>query len=106
MRGASVSEPTIEDGNMASRSFSRRAVLVALGGVAAGTLVSSTISARRYGPGASPRSRWKSYVADGTAGLAAAFPFAAVTLLESPFRANQSRNTSYLEFVDPDRLLH
>jgi uncharacterized protein len=88
---------------MTSRSVSRRAALVALGGVAAGTLVSSTISGR---PGASPQSRWKSYVADGTVGLAAAFPLAAVRLLQSPFRANQERNTSYLEFIDPDRLLH
>ena len=87
---------------MISRSVTRRAVLVALGGAAAGTLVSSTISGR---PGAA-KSRWGSYVADGTAGFAAALPLAAVKLLESPFRENQSRNTSYLEFVDPDRLLH
>ena len=46
------------------------------------------------------------YVPDGIAGLAAAFPRAAVQLLDSPFRANQERNTSYLLFVDPDRLLH
>jgi uncharacterized protein len=100
-----VSQPTTEDGTMTSRSLSRRAALVALGGAAAGTLVSSTISARGYGPGASPQSRWKSYVADGTAGRAAAFPLA-VKLLDGPFRANQGRNTSYLDFVDPDRLLH
>jgi len=46
------------------------------------------------------------YVPDGTAGLAAAFPLAAVRLLDSAFRQNQSRNTSYLRFVDADRLLH
>ena len=46
------------------------------------------------------------YVPDGIAGLAAAFPASAVQLLDSPFRANQERNTSYLLFVDPDRLLH
>ena len=46
------------------------------------------------------------YVPDGVAGLAAAFPRPAVRLLDSPFRANTERNTSYLLFVDPDRLLH
>ncbi|OAR25737.1 hypothetical protein A8W25_09290 [Streptomyces sp. ERV7] len=34
------------------------------------------------------------------------FPLAAVTLLAGPFRDNQQRNTSYLRFVDIDRLLH
>ncbi|HEX3488942.1 MAG TPA: beta-L-arabinofuranosidase domain-containing protein, partial [Streptosporangiaceae bacterium] len=46
------------------------------------------------------------YVPDGLAGLAAAFPRSAVRLLASPFQANQARNTSYLLFVDPARLLH
>ena len=43
---------------------------------------------------------------DGTAGLAAAFPLSAVRLRASPFRANQARNTNYLMFLDPDRMLH
>ncbi|MFE2937711.1 beta-L-arabinofuranosidase domain-containing protein [Streptomyces sp. NPDC059255] len=34
------------------------------------------------------------------------FPLGAVTLLAGPFRDNQARNTAYLRFVDPDRLLH
>ncbi|MEV6486397.1 beta-L-arabinofuranosidase domain-containing protein [Streptomyces sp. NPDC051576] len=34
------------------------------------------------------------------------FPLAAVTLLDSPFRDNQRRNSAYLRFVDLDRLLH
>ncbi|MGP3982408.1 beta-L-arabinofuranosidase domain-containing protein [Streptomyces sp. KR80] len=34
------------------------------------------------------------------------FPLAAVTLLDSPFRDNQQRNSAYLRFVDIDRLLH
>jgi DUF1680 family protein len=46
------------------------------------------------------------YVPDGTAGLAAAFPLSSVRLLDGPFRDNQARNTSYLLFVDADRLLH
>jgi hypothetical protein len=46
------------------------------------------------------------YAPDGTAGRTAAFPLAAVRLLDSPFRANQARNTGYLLFLDPDRILH
>jgi len=34
------------------------------------------------------------------------FPLTAVTLLDSPFRDNQRRNSAYLRFVDLDRLLH
>lgn len=34
------------------------------------------------------------------------FPLTAVTLLDSPFRDNQRRNSAYLHFVDIDRLLH
>jgi DUF1680 family protein len=45
------------------------------------------------------------YAPDGTAGRAAALPLADVTLLDSPFRANQARNTAYLNFLDLDRML-
>jgi hypothetical protein len=45
------------------------------------------------------------YAPDGTAGVTAAFPVSQVRLLSGPFRENQRRNTSYLLFVDPDRLL-
>jgi hypothetical protein len=41
---------------------------------------------------------------DGTAG--AAFPLSAVRLNAGAFADNQARNTSYLNFVDPARLLH
>ncbi|MFG2361494.1 beta-L-arabinofuranosidase domain-containing protein [Streptomyces mirabilis] len=34
------------------------------------------------------------------------FPLGSVTLLDSAFRANQQRNSTYLRFVDIDRLLH
>jgi len=99
---------------LTSRSVTRRAFLVALGGVATGAVVSSLMSdhsravssggpSSGHLPGGGPPS---GYVADGIAGLAAAFPLAAVRLLDSPFQANQSRNTDYLLFVDPDRLLH
>jgi hypothetical protein len=35
-----------------------------------------------------------------------AFPLSAVSLLDSPFRANMLRTQAYLTFLDPDRLLH
>ena len=45
------------------------------------------------------------YAPDGTGGPAAALPLKAVRLLDSPFRRNQARNTSYLLFLDPERML-
>jgi len=45
------------------------------------------------------------YAPDGTAGRTAAFPLPAVRLLDGPFRANQARNTDYLLFLDPERML-
>ena len=45
------------------------------------------------------------YAPDGTAGRAAAVPLDAVELLDSPFRQNQARNTTYLLFLDPERML-
>ncbi len=45
------------------------------------------------------------YAPDGTAGRAAALPLNAVQLLDSPFRQNQARNTTYLLFLDPERML-
>ena len=45
------------------------------------------------------------YAPDGTAGRAAALPLRNVQLLDSPFRQNQARNTSYLLFLDPERML-
>jgi uncharacterized protein len=88
---------------MASHPVSRRTVLAALGGAAAGAVLSTAMAGRLRASAA----HWSSgYVPDGTAGLAAAFPLAAVRLLASPLRGNQSRNTSYLMFVDPDRMLH
>ena len=46
------------------------------------------------------------YAPDGTAGATAAYPLAAVRLLDSPFLANQGRTKDYLLFLDPDRMLH
>jgi DUF1680 family protein len=45
------------------------------------------------------------YAPNGTAGRSAALPLTAVELLASPFRANQARNTAYLLFLDPERML-
>jgi len=45
------------------------------------------------------------YAPDGTAGRAAALPLRAVTLLDSSFSQNQHRNTAYLLFLDPERML-
>jgi DUF1680 family protein len=45
------------------------------------------------------------YAPDGSAGRAAALPLGDVELLASPFLDNQGRNTAYLLFLDPDRML-
>ena len=45
------------------------------------------------------------YAPDGTAGRTAAFPIRNVTLLDSAFSQNMARNTAYLLFLDPDRML-
>jgi DUF1680 family protein len=45
------------------------------------------------------------YAPDGTAGRRAALPLDQVELLASPFQDNQARNTSYLLFLDPERML-
>ncbi len=82
---------------------SRRAVLSGLGGAAAGLVLASAIPEQL---GAASGGWTSGYVPDGTAGLARAFPLSAVRLTPSPFRANQARNTSYLMFLDPDRMLH
>jgi uncharacterized protein len=97
---------------MAPGPVSRRNLLAAAGGLAAAALLAEDLLADRpylpHSPAglASARAQGSGYVPDGTAGLAAAFPLAAVKLLDSPFRDNQARNTSYLLFVNPDRLLH
>ena len=45
------------------------------------------------------------YAPNGTAGRAAALPLGSVRLLDGPFRLNQARNTTYLLFLDPERML-
>ena len=78
-------------------------MLTALGGGAAGAVLGGFLPGRLDAVSGT----WTSQnVTDGTAGLTAAFPLSAVRLLDSPMRANQTRNTNYLMFVDPDRMLH
>jgi DUF1680 family protein len=104
-----------EEACMTPGRVSRRGLLAGAGLVAGSALAGDLIADHLRDAGtlaaATPRMALarvpgSGYVPDGTAGLAAAFPRAAVRLLDSPFRANQERNTSYLLFVDPDRLLH
>ena len=88
---------------MSSHLVGRRAVLAAIGGGAAAAMLGSVLPGRL----SAASGNWTSnYIPDGAAGLTAAFPLSAVRLLDGPMRANQARNTNYLMFVDPDRLLH
>jgi DUF1680 family protein len=93
------------------RGLSRRQALTALG-VGAGALVAEqALVADGIPPQARPPATRtvapepSGYAPDGTAGRAAALPLKAVTLLDSPFRQNQARNTAYLLFLDPERML-
>jgi hypothetical protein len=64
-------------------------------------------TAQATAPPASPRATAVpgGYAPDGTAGRRAALPLDQVELLDSPFQDNQARNTSYLLFLDPERML-
>ena len=78
-------------------------MLAGIGAGAAGAVLGGVLPGRL----SALSGNWTSgYIPDGTAGLSAAFPLSAVRLLDSPMRANQARNTNYLLFVDPDRMLH
>ena len=81
--------------------MSRRQALAFLGG--AGALVAEGLLLTPGTTVGKPVS--SGYAPDGLAGRAAAFPLSAVRLLDGPFRANQSRNTDYLLFLDPERML-
>jgi DUF1680 family protein len=96
---------------VAGGELSRRRALTVLG---AGALVAEQALVADSGP---PRetavnTTWASaepmpagYAPDGTAGRAAALPLQKVELLDSPFKQNQARNTDYLLFLDPERML-
>ena len=86
--------------------LSRRAFLAAVGAAAGAAAVGSAAAGdalQLTPPARVPMTT--GYAPDGTAGVTAAFPVSQVRLLSGPFRENQRRNTSYLLFVDPDRLL-
>ena len=84
--------------------LSRRQALAALAVLGGGGLLAAD-----GGPLASPAftgTGASGYTPGGAAGQAAAFPLSAVRLLDSPFAENRARNTAYLLFLDPDRMLH
>lgn len=87
-------------------------MLTALGIGAGALLTEQALAGDGIPPASSPPAVFHSavpqpsgYAPDGTAGRAAAFPLRSVSLLDSPFRQNQVRNTSYLLFLDPERML-
>ena len=79
---------------------SRRQALAVPGG--AGALAAGRLLLTHGSTAGHPAS--SGYAPDGLAGRTA-FPLSAVRLLDSPFRANQSRNTAYPLFLDPERML-
>jgi len=86
--------------------LSRRTVLTA----AAAGLGAVALGAAAHGDGLQlpPPARipvMTGYAPDGTAGLTRAFPLNQVQLRPGAFAQNQRRNTSYLLFLDPARLL-
>jgi uncharacterized protein len=89
-------------------AISRRRVLTALGvgalAAGQGVLADRLSFAARAGR-ASLAPVPGGYAPDGTAGRFAAMPLRDVALLDSAFRGNQGRNTTYLLFLDPDRML-
>ena len=94
------------------RGLSRRRALTVLG-VGAGALIAEQALVADGIPPSSPpplaaasvAPEPSGYAPDGTAGRAAALPLNNVQLLDSPFRQNQARNTTYLLFLDPERML-
>jgi uncharacterized protein len=96
--------------------LSRREVLTVLGAgalVAEQLLVTGSSSPVRaagrapagpFGPG-NAKPQPGGYAPNGTAGRTAALPLQDVDLLASSFSQNQQRNTAYLLFLDPERML-
>ncbi len=86
--------------------LSRRAFLAAVGAAAGAVAIGTAAEGdalQLTPPALIPMTT--GYAPDGKAGVTAACPVSQVRLLPGPFRENQRRNTSYLLFVDPDRLL-
>ncbi len=96
----------------ARAGLSRRRALTVFGLGAGALIAEQALVADGIPPPAGPQVQARSappepsgYAPDGTAGRAAALPLDAVQLLDSPFRLNQARNTTYLLFLDPERML-
>ena len=95
----------------ARTGLSRRRALTVFG-IGAGALIAEqALVADGIPQAAGPRVQARSappeprgYAPNGTAGRATALPLGAVQLLDSPFRLNQARNTTYLLFLDPERM--
>src|SRR5581483_1112780 len=94
------------------RGISRRRALSVLGIGAGALLAEQALAGDTIPPASSAPAVFRSappdpggYAPDGTAGRAAAFPLRDVQLLDSPFRQNQARNTTYLMLLDPERML-
>ncbi len=96
--------------------LSRRKVLAVLGAgalVAEQVLLTGSSSPVRAGGQAPARLLGRAnvppepggYAPDGIAGRTAALPLQDVELLDSAFSQNQLRNTAYLLFLDPERML-
>ena len=106
--------PNVSGHPKAPAGLSRRQALTVLG-VGAGALIAEQVLVSDGIPGstqgASPVAvpgippPPSGYTPDGTSNQAAALPLSTIKLLDSPFRQNQARNTSYLMFLDPDRML-
>jgi DUF1680 family protein len=101
------------DGDGPHYRLSRRQALGALGGAAAlaagGALVPGDAARpwRDSEPAqlAGATAVSTGYAPDGRAGRTAAFKLRDVGLLDSTFSKNQARNTTYLLFLDPERML-
>ncbi len=93
--------------------LSRRRALTVFGAGAAALIAEQTLVADGFSVGSTTPAGTSAnlapvpggYAPDGTAGRTAALPLNAVELLDSPFRDNQARNTAYLLFLDPERML-
>jgi DUF1680 family protein len=107
-----VTEAGGSTGPRGPKGLTRREALVLLG---TGALVAeqALLNVRSFGTAPGPPSAALSdartipggYAPDGAAGRAAALPLSDVELLAGPFLDNQGRNTAYLLFLDPDRML-
>ena len=103
--------PSVPGASRAPNGLSRRQALTVLG-VGAGALIAEqalvadgTPPSASAAPEPSIAPEPSGYAPDGTSGRVAALPLRTVTLLDSPFRQNQARNTTYLLFLDPARML-